>query len=65
MRLILLKNPILWKIETIAWECNCSGVGQTGGLPWSLDILQTKREPIPKGLHLSAQGCARRATLGV
>jgi len=40
-------------------------VGQTGGLPWSLDILQTKREPIPKGLHLSAQGCARRATLGV
>ena len=34
---------------------NCSGVGQTGGLPWSVDILQTKREPIPKGLYLSAQ----------
>ena len=44
---------------------NCSGVGQTGGLPWSLDILQTKREPIPKGLHLSgSQGSAPRATLG-
>jgi len=31
--------------------------------PYSTSVA--KREPIPKGLHLSAQGCARRATLGV
>jgi hypothetical protein len=31
---------------------------------WSLGILQTEQEPIPKGLHHSAQGCAPRATLG-
>ena len=27
---------------------------------WSLDILQPKREPIPMGLHLSAQSWAIR-----
>jgi hypothetical protein len=32
---------------------------------WSLDILRIEREPILKGLHHSAQGCAPRATLGV
>jgi hypothetical protein len=30
----------------------------------SLDILPTEQEPIPKGLHHSAQGCAPSATLG-
>jgi len=51
---------MLMKYQTGRWHyisClldifrNCSGVGQTGGLPWSVDTLQTKREPIPKGLH--------------
>ena len=31
---------------------------------WSLDILPTEKEAIPKGLHHSAQGCEARATLG-
>ena len=31
---------------------------------WSLDILRTGKQPIPKGLHHSARGCAPRATPG-
>ena len=36
-----------------------------GERAWSLDILRAGKHPIPKGLHHSAQGCARRATLGL
>jgi hypothetical protein len=54
-------------------------LGRTASRPgsrWSLDILQSERGAIPKGLHHSARprrgcitqpykGCARRATLGM
>jgi hypothetical protein len=33
--------------------------------PWSVDILPSGTEAIPKGLNPPAQGCAPRATLGV
>ena len=44
-----------------------TGEGSRGlqSTDWSLDILQTETEAIPKELYHSAQGCEARATLGV
>ena len=36
---------------------------RAGGV-WSLDILPSEKQAIPKGLYHSAQGCEQRATLG-
>jgi hypothetical protein len=40
-------------------------IGEAEACAWSMGILATGQEPIPKGLQHSAQGCAPSATLGV